>query len=154
MVLLTHLPPEAGWSIEIFGSDLSTRVLDKARAGVWLLDRSREIPERYLKRYMLKGSGAQKGTMKAGPDIRSVVRFDRINLMSDGYPVSGRFDLVFCRNVLIYFDAPTKERVVGNLLKYLEPQGLLFLGHAESMLSMSHRLRRVGPTIYEQIGPA
>ena len=151
MVFLTHLPPEAGWSIEIFGSDISTRVLEKARGGVWFEDRAREIPERYFKRYMVRGMGAQKSTISAGPDIRSVVRFDRLNLMSNPYPVSGRFDLIFCRNVLIYFDPPTKERVVSNLLTYLGADGLLFLGHAESMLSMSNRLRRVGPTIYEPI---
>jgi len=154
MTLLSHFPPESPWTIEIFGSDLSTRVLDRARAAVWFIERTREIPERYLKRYMLKGTGSQEGTMKAGPEIRSLVRFERINLMADSYPVTGKFDLVFCRNVLIYFDAPTKERVVNNLLKHLEPNGRLFLGHAESMLGMGHRLRRVGPTVYDQIGVA
>lgn len=152
MTLLSHFPPESGWTIEIFGSDLSTRVLDKARAAVWRIDRSREIPERHLRRYMLKGTGSQEGTMKAGPEIRSLVRFDRMNLMADRYPVNSKFDLIFCRNVLIYFNTVTKERVVSNLLKHLEPDGHLFLGHAESMLGMAHRLRRVGPTVYDQIG--
>ncbi len=154
MVLLSHLTPESSWTIEILGSDLSTRVLDKARAAVWLLERAGDIPERYLKRYMLRGTGIQEGTMKAGPEVRELVRFDRINLMDEDYPVTGKFDLIFCRNVLIYFDVPTKERVVDNLLRHLEPDGHLFLGHAESMLSMSHRLKRVGPTIYQEIGPA
>jgi chemotaxis protein methyltransferase CheR len=151
MTLLSHFPKDSGWTIEIFGSDISTRVLDKARAAVWLMERAREIPERHLKRYMLRGTGSSEGTMKAGPDIRSLVRFERINLMDETYPVTGKFDLIFCRNVLIYFDAATKERVVGNLLKCLEPNGLLFLGHAESMLGMAHRLRRVGPTVYEPV---
>ena len=151
MMLLTHFPKESGWTIEIFGSDISTRVLDKARAAVWLIERAREIPEPHLKRFMLKGTGSQEGTMKAGPEIRSLVRFDRLNLMDENYPVSGKFDFVFCRNVLIYFNAETKARVVGNLLKHLEPNGLLFLGHAESMLGMQDRLRRVGPTVYEEV---
>lgn len=151
MTLLAHLPAESGWSIEILGSDISTRVLERARAAVWSIDRAEGIPEPYLKRYMLRGLGAHEGTMKAGPELRALVRFERINLMDDSYPVGGRFDLVFCRNVLIYFDAPTKERVVGNLLKHLEPGGQLFLGHAESMLGMTHRLRRVGPTVYEPV---
>ena len=149
MSLLTHFPKESGWTIEIFGSDISTRVLDKARAAVWLIERAREIPEVNLKRYMLKGTGGQEGTMKAGPELRSLVRFERINLMDEKYPVSGKFDFVFCRNVLIYFNAETKAKVVSNLLKHLEPNGLLFLGHAESMLGMADRLRRVGPTVYE-----
>lgn len=152
MTLLAHFPAEAGWTFEIFGSDISTRVLDRARAAVWLVERAREIPETYLKRYMLRGTGSQDGTMKAGPEIRSLVRFDRVNLIGDSYPVTGRFDLIFCRNVLIYFDAATKEKVVTNLVKHLEPSGRLFLGHAESLLTMSDRLRRVGPTVYEQIG--
>lgn len=151
MTLLTHFPKESGWTIEIFGSDLSTRVLDKARAGVWLIERADGIPERYLKRYMLKGAGSSEGTMKAGPEIRSLVRFERINLTAESYPVTGKFDFVFCRNVLIYFNAATKEMVVNNLLKHLEPNGLLFLGHAESMLGMAGRLRRVGPTVYDQV---
>jgi chemotaxis protein methyltransferase CheR len=151
MMLRDELPPESGWTIEIFGSDISTRVLDKARSAVWFLDRSREIPEKFLKRYMLRGTGGQEGTMKAGLEIRSLVRFERINLIGDSYPVDGRFDLIFCRNVLIYFNAATKERVVNGLLAHLEPHGQLFLGHAESMLGMAHRLRRVGPTVYEQL---
>jgi chemotaxis protein methyltransferase CheR len=150
MMLRDELPLESGWSIEILGSDISTRVLDKARAAVWFLDRSREIPEKYLKRYMLRGTGSQEGAMKAGPEIRSLVSFERINLIADSYPVEGRFDLVFCRNVLIYFNAATKERVVNGLLAHLEANGQLFLGHAEGMLGMAHRLRRVGPTVYEQ----
>jgi chemotaxis protein methyltransferase CheR len=149
MTLLTHLPPESGWNVEIFGSDISTRVLAKARAAIWPIERSSEIPDRYLKRYMLKGKGAQEGTMKASPDLRSIVRFDRINLTSDDFAPLGRFDLILCRNVLIYFDAPTKERVVKGLLARLEPRGLLLLGHAEGMLTMQDRLRRVGPTAYE-----
>jgi chemotaxis protein methyltransferase CheR len=151
MMLRDELPVESGWTIEIFGSDISTRVLDKARAAVWFLDRSREIPAKYLKRYMLRGTGSSEGTMKAGPEIRSLVRFERINLIGDSYPVEGRFDMVFCRNVLIYFNAATKERVVNGLLAHLEANGQLFMGHAESMLGMAHRLRRVGPTVYEQL---
>jgi len=151
MTLISHFPKESGWTIEIFGSDISTRVLDKARAAVWLIERAREVPETYLKRYMLKGTGSQEGTMKAGPEIRSLVRFERLNLMDENYPVSGKFDFVFCRNVLIYFNAETKAKVVNNLLKHLEPSGLLFLGHAESMLGMADRLRRVGPTVYEEV---
>jgi chemotaxis protein methyltransferase CheR len=86
--------------------------------------------------------------MKAGPEIRSVVRFGRVNLNDDALAVTGQFDLILCRNVLIYFDAPSKARVVERLLERLDDRGYLFLGHAEAMIGMSTRTRSVGPTIY------
>jgi len=154
MTLLSHFPPESGWEVEILASDLSTRVLGRAREAVWPLERARAIPEPLLKRYMLRGTRSQEGKMRAGPEIRSVVRFERINLNDDRYAVSGRFDLVFCRNVLIYFDAPSKARVIRQLVRHLEPGGYLFLGHAESVVGSEGNLRRVGPTIYSLAGPA
>jgi chemotaxis protein methyltransferase CheR len=151
MTLLSRFPPESGWEIEILGSDISTRVLDRAEAGMWPLERAAEIPERHLKRYMLRGTRSQEGKMKAGPELRSVVRFERINLNADSYPVTRRFDVIFCRNVLIYFDAPSKARVTRQLIRHLEPTGYFFLGHAESVVDMASELERVGPTIYAPV---
>jgi chemotaxis protein methyltransferase CheR len=152
MALLAHFPPSSGWTLEILASDLSTRALDQARAGLWHLDKASEIPERYLKAFMLRGRGPQEGVMKAGPEIRSLVRFQRVNLNQDRYPVSGPFDLVFCRNVLIYFDVASKARVVNRLLDQLAPSGYLFLGHAESLTGLSDGGRSVGPTVYVRAG--
>lgn len=148
MTLLDHFPRQSGWEIEILASDLSTRVLARAREGVWSLERAREIPEPLLKRFMLRGTRSQEGKMKAGPEVSSLIRFERINLNDERYPVSGRFDLVFCRNVLIYFDAPSKARVIRQLSRHMAPGGYLFLGHAESVVGSNQDLRRVGPTIY------
>ena len=148
MTLLAHFPPSSGWTIDILASDLSTRVLDQARAGVWSIEKSREIPERHLKAFMLRGTGPQQGVMKAGLAVRSVLRFQRVNLNLDRYPVSGPFDLVLCRNVLIYFDVASKMRVVNRLLDLLAPGGYLFLGHAESLAGLGDRGRSVGPTVY------
>jgi chemotaxis protein methyltransferase CheR len=148
MTLLARLPPSSGWSIEILASDLSTRALDQARAGLWRIDKAKEIPERYLKAFMLRGKGPQEGVMKAGPEIRSLLRFQRVNLNEDRYPVPGPFDLVFCRNVLIYFDVASKAHVVDRLLDQLAPGGLLFLGHAESLTGLTDGGRSVGPTVY------
>jgi chemotaxis protein methyltransferase CheR len=148
MVLLSHLPADSGWEIEILASDISSRVLARASEGVWPLERSTEIPERMLKRFMLRGTRAQEGKMKAGDELRSVIRFERINLNEHPYPVKGPFDLIFCRNVLIYFDGESKARVVRNLVDHLTPEGQLFLGHAESILGPSALVRRVGPTVY------
>lgn len=156
MVLLEYFPPASGWSIDILATDLSTRALARARTAVWPVEKAKEIPPRYLKRFMLKGFRTEEGRMKAGPEIASVIRFQRFNLNDAAYPMPGVFDLIFCRNVLIYFDAESKARVVDRLLDRLSPNGYFFLGHAESIHGLSDRARTLGPTIYrlrsERIG--
>src|SRR6185369_6039118 len=98
MMLATHLPES---SIEILASDLSTKALARASSGVWPIERAQEIPIVYRKSFMLRGHGPQEGKMAARPEIASLIKFARINLHHDSWPVSGRFDLIFCRNVLI-----------------------------------------------------
>jgi chemotaxis protein methyltransferase CheR len=146
-MLLAHHLPET--TIEIVASDLSTKVLDRAAAGIWPIERAKEIPIVYRKEFMLRGHGPQEGKMAAKPELTSLIRFARINLNHDSYPLAGRFDLIFCRNVLIYFDAPSKRRVIDRLLDRLDPAGYLFLGHSES-LNQYDRVRAVGPTVYAQ----
>jgi chemotaxis protein methyltransferase CheR len=147
MMLLSHCPPAAGWEIEVLATDLSTRVLARAEEGVWPMEDAREIPEPYLRRFMLRGVRTREGTMKAGPQLRGVVRFQRLNLNGDDYAVSGSFDLVFCRNVLIYFDAEGKSRVLSRLRDRVSPEGYLLLGHAES-LNPSPGWIGVRPNVY------
>jgi chemotaxis protein methyltransferase CheR len=149
MALLSAFP--AGWELDVLASDLSTKVLDRAANGVWPLEKAKEIPEPYLKAYMLRGYGAQEGLMKAGPEIRAIVRFARVNLVGDGWPSGPPFDLVFCRNVLIYFDRAGKVKVVERLLERLDPAGYLFLGHAESLGGFTAAARAVLPTIYQPL---
>jgi chemotaxis protein methyltransferase CheR len=153
MVAEERFPAAAGWDVEILATDLSVRALEAARAGMWPLDQHREIPERYLKAYMLKGIERQQGKMKAGPAIRALVRFARVNLNNEVYPVGGPFDVIFCRNVLIYFDAQAKVRVVDRLMEYLAPGGYLVLGQVESATGLTERLRAVGPTVYVRADP-
>jgi chemotaxis protein methyltransferase CheR len=150
MSLLTHFPAREGWSVDILATDISTRVLDRARAAVWPVEKASQIPERYLKRFMLRGGpgGDQQGKMKAGPEIRAAVTFQQLNLHADAYPSGDAFDLIFCRNVLIYFNGPSKEHVVSRLLDRLGAGGLLFLGHAESLTGMRDQPRTVIPTVY------
>jgi chemotaxis protein methyltransferase CheR len=148
MVLLDHFPAAAGWEIEIIATDLSTRALGIAQTGIWPVAKADEIPSSYLKAFMLKGFADQIGKMKAGPEICSIVRFFRMNLNEPAYPLSGKFEMIFCRNVLIYFDHRGRERVVRRLASFLFPDGYLFLGHAESLHAMSDRLRSVIPTVY------
>lgn len=145
MVLLAELE---GWEVEILASDLSTAVLERARKAVWPLSLSREIPERYRRAFMLRGTGEAEGTMKAGPELREVVRFAQVNLIDPAALPAGRYDLVFCRNVLIYFDAATRQQVVERLIDRLAPGGLLFVGHAESLVNVTRRVRPFAPTVY------
>jgi chemotaxis protein methyltransferase CheR len=148
MAFLAAFPPASGWEIEIVATDLSTRVLDRAQAAVWPLEKSKEIPDAFLKAFMLRGSGPEEGRMKASPLLRARVRFQRLNLNAEPFTFAGRFDLVFCRNVIIYFDAASKARVLNRLLDRLDPQGYLLLGHAETVTGLSARTRSVGPTVY------
>ena len=148
MILFDRFPPSSGWEIKILATDLSTRVLKNAEAGVFPGEKADEIPEKYLKSYMLKGTGKQADKMKAGPAIRSLIQFSRMNLNDPAYPLTGSFDLIFCRNVLIYFNAESKAHVIRLLLSYLAPKGYLFLGHAESVNFQDRLIRSIIPTIY------
>ncbi|HEY2114844.1 MAG TPA: protein-glutamate O-methyltransferase CheR [Candidatus Angelobacter sp.] len=148
MALLDRFPAASGWEIEIIATDLSTRALEIARTGIWSAAKVDEIPSSYRKAFMLKGFADQAGKMRAGPEIRSIVRFFRMNLNEPAYPLTGKFELIFCRNVLIYFDQRSRERVVRRLASFLSPDGYFFLGHAESLHAMSDRLRSVIPTVY------
>ena len=152
MHLLDAFPPESGWDIELLATDISTRVLDRARAGIWPLEKSREIPPQRLKHYMMRGVGPEEGRMKAGPEIRQAIRFERLNLNESNYHVAGTFDLIFCRNVLIYFQPDTKTAVIEKLLRHLGPGGHLLLGHAESLTGSQSPVRAVGPNIYIATG--
>jgi chemotaxis protein methyltransferase CheR len=147
MLLLEHFPAAEGWDVRVTGTDLSTRVLETARAGMWPLHLAAEIPTPYRKKYMLRGTAAREGTMAAGAELRAVVDFRRMNLMDASYGAAD-CDLVFCRNVLIYFDPETRARVVERLAERLAPGGFLFLGHAEALNAATPRLRRVHPAIF------
>jgi chemotaxis protein methyltransferase CheR len=137
-----------GWGIDILATDLSTKVLDQAGAGVWRADKASPIPESYLKSYMLKGVGPEEGKVKAGAVIRSRIRFAQVNLRDAEWPVRERFDAIFVRNVLIYFDAPTRHEVLRRLVSHLYPGGYLFLGHAEGMAGAALPLKSVMPAVY------
>lgn len=148
MAALMHFPPAAGWNVEVFGTDLSTKVLARASAGIWPVERIYTVPVDYQRKFLLKGFGPEKGKIKADDELRKVVRFQRMNLTQEPYAVTGPFDLIFCRNVLIYFQWETKIKVVDRLGKYLTPNGYLFLGHAESLHSVADRLEFVAPKFF------
>jgi chemotaxis protein methyltransferase CheR len=148
MLLLKNFPESNGWDIEVLGTDISTRVLEKARAATYPIEKSKDIPAGYLRAYMLKGRGDHKAMMKVSPELHRVVRFARVNLHADSYPILGSFDLVFCRNVLIYFDQESKIKVIGGILRHLSSSGLLFVGHSEHLGGIAPSLKTVAPTIH------
>lgn len=148
MMLAKSFPPAEGWETRILATDISRRMLATAREGVYDISKSRAIPPEFLHRYMLKGSASRKGNMKVAREIQQLVDFHFLNLNCRPYPISEPFDAVFCRNVLIYFDPASKNRVVEGLLEHLSPSGLLFSGHAESLCGVNSRLLPILPTIY------
>ena len=149
-IAMTLLAGLGGWDIEVLATDLSGRALRQAMAGVWPVDKAPEIPEKYLKSYMLRGVRSQDGRMSASEEARAVIRFQRLNL-HDELPELGAFDLIFCRNVLIYFDVASRTKAVARILSRLSPAGFLFLGHSESLLSSGLRLRPMAPSVYSRM---
>jgi chemotaxis protein methyltransferase CheR len=147
MTLLAAFPPGSGTEVEVLATDLSTRVLDRARAGIYPVEKAKDIPEPLRKRFMLRGTGSSEGLMTVGPEVREVVRFARQNLISEDWPGIGAFDFVFCRNVLIYFAHETKRSVVRHLLSHLVDDGVLFLGHAESLSGLALPVHPIAPTV-------
>lgn len=149
-IAMTLLAGLEGWDIEVLATDLSGRALRQAMAGVWPADKAPEIPEKYLKSFMLRGVRSQEGRMSASEEARAAIRFQRLNL-HDELPELGAFDLIFCRNVLIYFDVASRTKAVTRILSRLSPAGYLFLGHSESLLSSGLRLRPMAPSVYSRM---
>lgn len=149
MCLRHAFPSSYGWQLEIIASDISKDVLERATAGVYPLEAAKGIPKEYLERFMLRGRGREFGKMKAGAELQAIVKFARLNL-NDPQPTSGRkFDLILCRNVLIYFGRVERMRVINRFLDLLVGDGLLLLGHAESLQGETDRVHRVRPSVYE-----
>lgn len=136
---------EAPW--EIIGTDISHRVVEQARLGIYPIERAKEIPIPLLKKYCLRGVRSQDGAMRVMSSLTRRAHFLPANLLAP-LPDIGRFDVIFLRNVMIYFDMETKRRVVDNVLTRLKPGGTLFIGHAETLQNVSDRVQLVKPTIY------
>jgi len=137
--------PYPNWSV--MGSDVSQKVLDQAKSGHYPMQRIDGIPDRYLKAYCLKGVGVQEGTLLIDQHLRNRVEFRRINL-NDTLTDIGKFDVIFLRNMLIYFQNETKIEIVKRLLDVLQPGGWLMVGHSESIKDFDERLISHSPSIY------
>lgn len=150
MTLFDGVSVPQQWDSKILASDLSTRVLAQAASGLYEEERVRDLPPETVRRHFLKGRGAQAGTIKVKPHLSDMVLFRQINLMDERYPIKSPLDVIFCRNVMIYFDRPTQQQLVNKFHRYLKPGGHLFIGHSESLQWVEHPFRSVAPTIYRK----
>lgn len=136
--------------VRLLASDLSTKALATARAGVYRLDRVSTVPKDLLRKYFERGMKEQEGLARVSPVIRSAVEYRQLNLLEIG-DLNERFDVIFCRNVMIYFDRDVQQRVVSMLERHLAPGGYLFISHSESLNGISHGLRWIAPAAYQRV---
>ena len=148
-MLLEDCLPGQPW--EVLASDISARVLDRARTGLYPMERLNHFPRGYLQRFCLEGKGEHTGTLLVERRLRSRVRFQQVNLNAS-LPHLGAFDVIFLRNVLIYFNMETKRKVVARVLKALKPGGFFLIGHSESLLEVDETLELLAPAIYRKPG--
>ncbi len=150
MLLDSYAADHGGPDYGILATDLDSDVLKVARRGVYPAAMLDPVPPALRARYALKASDPKRNEMRIAPELRAAVGFARMNLMDARYPVGDPMDIIFCRNVLIYFDKPTQERVVRRLADCLRPGGLLFLGHSESITGFDLPLTSVSNTVFQR----
>lgn len=151
MALFEYARKNNGFDFSIWATDISTRMLQIAANAVYEEEKVQNVPLSLKKRYMLKSKNRENPTVKMAPHVRQKVRFARLNLMDQTYAVPDTYDVIFCRNVLIYFDKPTQQEVINKLCAKLRKGGYLFLGHSESILNMKVPIKQVRPTIHLRI---
>jgi chemotaxis protein methyltransferase CheR len=147
--VLEELGKAAANRIKILATDISTRVLETAKAATYPADRFTSCPPQWLKEYLLRGTGKSEGLCRVKPEVRNLIEFRRFNLMETFHPPQP-FHVIFCRNVMIYFDKETQEGVVNRLATCLAPGGYLLVGHAESLTGLRHPYSYVKPAVYRK----
>lgn len=138
--------------VRILASDVDTNVLAAAQAGVYTEDRIEKLDAQRLKRFFQRGSGANAGKVRVRDELRKLITFRRINLLEGGWPLRGPLDVIFCRNVMIYFDKATQLKILQRFAPLLHKDGLLFAGHSESFHNAAHLFRLRGKTVYGLAG--
>jgi chemotaxis protein methyltransferase CheR len=152
MVLQDYRERVAGFDLTIHATDISTQVLDTARLAVYNQEKADPIPLPFKKKYLLRSKDKTRMVVRIAPEIRSLVQFKRLNLMEHNYATIPEVDVIFCRNVIIYFDRPTQELLIRKFYRYLRVGGYLFLGHSETLCGISIPLVTVLPTVYKKTG--
>jgi len=148
MVARDSLPDYEGWRIEIEATDIDTAVLDRAQAGLYTTEQAEGIPAALLHKYFMKGKGANAGWVKAGPAIQSLVHFQRLNLNAPLWPWREPFDVVFCRNVMIYFNRETQRELIRRIISKIKPGGYLMLGHSEFLHGQIEGVEHLRKNVY------
>ncbi len=142
----------AGTQMEwkILATDVSTRVLAQARRGLYETHRLGTVPAQFRTRYFRRAAGRDPAQVEVSPELRARITYAHLNLMRESYPFRHGFNYIFCRNVMIYFDRPTQQRVVAKMTAHLRPGGYLLIGHSESLNAIEHSLHYVQPTVYQR----
>ena len=135
--------------VSIVATDIDTNVLETAANGVYPIDRVDKLERDRLKRFFQRGKGERSGLVRVRPELRQLITFKPLNLLAGSWPISGPFDVIFCRNVMIYFDKPTQGRILERFVPLLKPEGLLFAGHSENFMYATDAFRLRGKTVYE-----
>jgi chemotaxis protein methyltransferase CheR len=152
MVLTDFADQHPAFRFSIVATDISTRVLERARDGIYDAERAEAVPLSLKHKFLRKSKDRSKPLVRIVPELRSAVQFKRLNLMEDSFSFSEPLDAIFCRNVIIYFDRITQERLIARFCRVLRPEGQLFLGHSESIHGFDLPLRRITSTVYRKIG--
>jgi chemotaxis protein methyltransferase CheR len=152
MVLSEFAHQHPAFQFSLIATDISTKVLDRAREGIYDEDRIKAVSPALKQRYILRSKDRGKSLVRIVPELRTAVQFKRMNLMEESFSFSEQLDVIFCRNVIIYFDRNTQERLISRFCRVLKPDGHLFLGHSESVHGFDLPLRRITSTVYRKIG--
>lgn len=147
-ITLAECLPQTPWHIE--GTDISHRIIARAAAGIYRDETVERLPAGKIRSCFQKGYGPQEGNYRVKPVLRDRVTFRQLNLLEGEPPFREPFHVIFCRNVMIYFDRPTQEELVSRLTRRLVPGGYLFVGHAESLTNIRHTLKPVQPAVYQR----
>jgi chemotaxis protein methyltransferase CheR len=142
--------PGAGFTWTILGTDISTRVLEKAKEAVFETELAIPIPDPLKRKYLLKSRDRAKGLVRIVPELRKMVSFRRLNFMDDDFGLRDKMDVIFCRNVIIYFDRPTQLKLLNKFYNQMVPGGYLFMGHSETLHGIDVPLVQVAPTVYRK----
>lgn len=145
-------PERAGrrFRFSILGTDICTTVLEKAAIAVYPVEMASPVPPEMRRRYLMRARDPDRHEVRVVPELRRLVQLAQLNLMAPAYPVDRDMDVIFCRNILIYFDRPTQHAVLTRLVEHLRPGGYLFLGHSESMAGSNLLMRQVAPTVFRR----
>lgn len=137
--------------VSILASDLDTNVLATAQKGVYALDRVEKMSPDRLRKFFLRGTGVQDGFVAVRPELKQLIEFRRINLLEANWPVKEPLDIIFCRNVMIYFDKPTQYKILSRFAPLMQAGGLMFAGHSESFLHAADLFKSLGKTVYAPV---